>query len=55
MAIWRNIDGVKYLMRDNSSTDELRKYYNKIISKYPNTKLTFHQYLIQYGKVYTSK
>jgi hypothetical protein len=53
--MWRIIDNKKYLMRDIRSTKELRECYNKIIEKYPNTKLTFHQYLVQYGKVYTEK
>lgn len=51
--VWRKIDGVKYLMRDGRSTKELRKIYLDILKKYPGTKLTFHQWLVRFGKVYT--
>jgi hypothetical protein len=53
MARWRKIEGIKYLMRDGRSTKELKEIYNKIINKYPSAKLTFHQWLVGYGKVYT--
>lgn len=51
--VWRKIDGVKYLMRDGRSTKELRKIYSDILKKYPGTTLTFHQWLVRFGKVYT--
>ena len=53
--MWRKIDGIKYLMRDKRKTKELRINFNKILEKYPNTKLTFHEWLVKHGKIYTSK
>lgn len=54
-AMWRKIDGIKYLMRDKRKTKELRINFNKILEKYPNTKLTFMKWLVKHGKIYTSK
>jgi len=52
---WRKIDGINYLMRDGKTTAELRELYKRVVIKYPGTKLTFHQFLVRHGKVYTSK
>jgi endonuclease III-like uncharacterized protein len=42
-------------MRDSKSTEELKRIFQQILDKYPNTKLTFHKWLVEYGKVYTRK
>lgn len=36
---WRKIDSINYLMRDGKSTKELRELYQRILIKYPGTKL----------------
>jgi len=53
--IWRKIDGINYLMRDGRSTKELREIFSDVLRKNPGTKLTFREWLVSYGKVYTSK
>lgn len=47
----RIIDGRKYLMRDQRTTEVLRQLYKDFCYKYKST-VTFHQWLREQGKVY---
>lgn len=47
----RSIEGVKYLMRDPRPTAELRKMYQAFVAKFGDS-LSFHQWLVERGKVY---
>ncbi len=51
MEIIRTIDGVKYLMRDPRPVKELRRMYAAFLLKYPDSKLTIHQWLNR-GRIY---
>jgi len=47
----RKIDGVYFVMRDKRPLRELRQLYQAFRAKYPTNTMTFHQWLVDRGKV----